>query len=73
MSKKLKNKYIIRTTLVDAIQGWTENTVEREGKWFIARPLGFYDGHDIRHKIVDIFNILRGKAFAVQFKEGWLN
>lgn len=69
----IKNKYVLRTTLVDAVQGWNENTSEIDGKWFISRSIGFYDGYDIRHKIVDIFNILRGKAFAVQFKEDRLD
>ena len=73
MSKKLKNKYVVRTALIDSVQGWKDTTVEIEGKWFISRSIGFYDGYDIRHKIVDIFNILRGKDFAVQFKEDRLD
>lgn len=48
------------------LSSWSLNS---DGKWYVAKPLPFYSYKIVLNRIKDAVRIIRGKSFAVHYKE----
>ena len=55
--------------LIDMIVDLDNPKTQIDGKWYLAKPLPFYGFFTIIDKIKDCIRILKGKSFAVHYKE----
>lgn len=44
-------------------------TQEKNGEWYVAKPLSFYSSKEFFKRFKDMYLILIGRATAVHFKE----